>query len=66
MDTPMPFLKVGHQVFQGEVTPLIGDEVILGLIRSEPLLYPPPPRPGHPYTFPNSPAGAQLTKGRPR
>ncbi|WWC88659.1 uncharacterized protein L201_003572 [Kwoniella dendrophila CBS 6074] len=34
LDTPLPFLKVGNQVFQGQSTPLIGDEVILGLIRN--------------------------------
>ncbi|WWD18648.1 hypothetical protein CI109_103101 [Kwoniella shandongensis] len=34
LDTPLPFLKLGNHVFQGEVTPLIGDEVILGLERN--------------------------------
>jgi hypothetical protein len=34
MDTTNPFLKIGSQVFRGEMTPLIGEEVILGLIRS--------------------------------
>ena len=29
----MPFLKIGNQVYQGQVTPLIGDEVILELKR---------------------------------
>jgi hypothetical protein len=31
----MPFLKLGSRAFQGQITPLIGDEVILGFIRSE-------------------------------
>lgn len=31
----MPFIKIGDHVLRGEVTPLIGDEIILGLIRSE-------------------------------
>jgi hypothetical protein len=35
MDTPHPFLKIGSQLLRGDLTPLIGDEVILGLIRSE-------------------------------
>ncbi|WVW84885.1 hypothetical protein I302_106920 [Kwoniella bestiolae CBS 10118] len=34
LDTPLPFLKLGNQIFQGQTTPLIGDEVILGLIRN--------------------------------
>ncbi|OXG11682.1 hypothetical protein C367_06608 [Cryptococcus neoformans Ze90-1] len=34
LDTPTPFLKLGNQVFKGEITPLIGDEIICGLIRS--------------------------------
>ncbi|WWC96299.1 hypothetical protein V866_003166 [Kwoniella sp. B9012] len=33
LDTPLPFLKLGNQIFQGQNTPLIGDEVVLGLIR---------------------------------
>ncbi|KAK6907992.1 hypothetical protein I203_101993 [Kwoniella mangroviensis CBS 8507] len=33
LDTPLPFLKLGNQIFQGQTTPLIGDEVVLGLIR---------------------------------
>ncbi|WWC70944.1 uncharacterized protein I206_104896 [Kwoniella pini CBS 10737] len=33
LDTPLTFLKLGNQIFQGQITPLIGDEVILGLIR---------------------------------
>jgi hypothetical protein len=35
MDTTMPFLKIGEHVFQGTVAPLIGDEVILDVVRSE-------------------------------
>jgi hypothetical protein len=35
MDTGLPHLKIGNTVLQGEVTPLIGTEVILGLIRSK-------------------------------
>lgn len=38
----MPFLKLGSRAFQGQITPLIGDEVILGFIRSKclPILTP--------------------------
>lgn len=31
----MPFLKIANQVFQGETTRMIGDEIIFGRIRSE-------------------------------
>ena len=34
MDTPLPHLKIGNTILQGQVTPLIGTEIILGLIRS--------------------------------
>ncbi|KAK8858753.1 hypothetical protein IAR55_002982 [Kwoniella newhampshirensis] len=34
LDTPLPFFKLGNQIFQGQSTPLIGDEVILGLERN--------------------------------
>ncbi|WVQ96513.1 hypothetical protein IAU59_003618 [Kwoniella sp. CBS 9459] len=44
LDTPLPFLKIGNQIFQGEVTPLIGDEVILGLVRN----HDNPQKPSHP------------------
>ncbi|WVQ85037.1 hypothetical protein IAT38_007201 [Cryptococcus sp. DSM 104549] len=47
LDTPLPFLKVGNQVFQGEVTPLIGEEIICGHIRnidSHPPMYKTPHR----------------------
>ncbi|KAK4685126.1 hypothetical protein P7C73_g5028, partial [Tremellales sp. Uapishka_1] len=50
MDTPMPFLKVGDQVFQGEVTPLIGEDVILGLIRNQEN----PHNPNHPPIYSTS------------
>ncbi|KAI9634681.1 uncharacterized protein MKK02DRAFT_27845 [Dioszegia hungarica] len=33
LDTPLPFIKLGNQVYQGEMSPLIGDEVILGMVR---------------------------------
>jgi len=36
MDTGLPHLKIGDTILQGESTPLIGTEVILGLIRSKP------------------------------
>jgi hypothetical protein len=44
MDTPMPFLKIGEHVFQGTVAPLIGDEVILDVVRRE-YRYSVPPMP---------------------
>ncbi|WRT67969.1 uncharacterized protein IL334_004943 [Kwoniella shivajii] len=47
LDSPLPFLKVGNQIFQGQVTPLIGDEVILGLIRNSDN----PHEPSHPPLY---------------
>ncbi|KAL7420757.1 hypothetical protein Q5752_004709 [Cryptotrichosporon argae] len=35
MDTAMPLLKVGTQIYQGELTPLVGTELVLGLVRNE-------------------------------
>ncbi|WVQ73391.1 hypothetical protein IAR50_002962 [Cryptococcus sp. DSM 104548] len=34
MDTPTPFLRLGNQIFKGDVTPLIGDEIICGHVRN--------------------------------
>lgn len=34
LDTALPHLKIGNAVLQGEITPLIGSEILLGLIRS--------------------------------
>lgn len=31
----MPFLKIGENVFEGRVAPLIGDEVIFDVVRRE-------------------------------
>jgi hypothetical protein len=39
LDTPVPFIKLGNQVYQGEMSPLIGDEVILGMVRSASLFH---------------------------
>ncbi|WWC62778.1 uncharacterized protein I303_105375 [Kwoniella dejecticola CBS 10117] len=47
LDTPLPFLKLGNQIFQGQVTPLIGDEVILGLVRDSDN----PHEPSHPPMY---------------
>ncbi|RXK40032.1 hypothetical protein M231_02672 [Tremella mesenterica] len=44
MDTPLPFLKVGNQIYQGEITPLIGDEIIFTLVRDPDQ----PSKPSHP------------------
>ncbi|OWZ26982.1 hypothetical protein C347_06633 [Cryptococcus neoformans AD2-60a] len=50
LDTPTPFLKLGNQVFKGEITPLIGDEIICGLIRN----HEDPHNPTHPPLFSTS------------
>lgn len=34
LNEPTPFIKVGNRSYQGKVTPLIGDEIVLGLQRS--------------------------------
>lgn len=35
MDTPLPFLRIGENIFEGRITPLVGDEVILDVVRRE-------------------------------
>lgn len=50
LDTPTPFLKLGNQVFKGDITPLIGDEIICGLIRN----HEDPHNPTHPPLFSTS------------
>ncbi|KIR32238.1 hypothetical protein I352_05472 [Cryptococcus deuterogattii MMRL2647] len=47
LDTPTPFLKLGNQVFKGDITPLIGDQIICGLIRN----HDDPHNPTHPPLF---------------
>ncbi|WVR06505.1 hypothetical protein IAU60_003536 [Kwoniella sp. DSM 27419] len=47
IDTPLPFLKIGNHIFQGECTPLIGDEVILDLVRD----HENPQAPSHPPLY---------------
>ncbi|ODN93414.1 hypothetical protein L198_05278 [Cryptococcus wingfieldii CBS 7118] len=34
MDTSSPFLRLGNQIFKGDITPLIGDEIICGHVRN--------------------------------
>lgn len=31
----MPFLKIGENVFEGRVSPLVGDEVVFDVVRRE-------------------------------
>jgi hypothetical protein len=33
LDTPTPFLRVGPQIFQGQVEEMMGSEVIYGQVR---------------------------------
>ncbi|BEJ16943.1 hypothetical protein CspHIS471_0603440 [Cutaneotrichosporon sp. HIS471] len=35
LDTPIPFLKIGENVFEGRISPLIGDEVVFDVVRQE-------------------------------
>ncbi|GMK54137.1 hypothetical protein CspeluHIS016_0107230 [Cutaneotrichosporon spelunceum] len=35
LDNPIPFLKIGENVFEGRISPLIGDEVVFDVVRQE-------------------------------